>query len=339
VGGFLLKLRGTHFRVMAVWVPPTIYTVCLGQRMSKKDFAAKRRAEARALSKLNDHLVKLFEPVATSEGKDLRALLDEAATLRAERQQQLAERLTKSVLPLFTDDQRGKPDRIGSCVLVRLDSSRYIFTAAHVIRDAGSAPLWVPCAEGSRTRLKLSRHAAHLTPELNPLDVGIFLLHPSVLSAFEGRVFLADRELDLDGLPDDQSLGSFYYVIGYSASRTQVKVSHERRQVNQKLFHCTTSVVEADEYLQEHVSQSDHVLLDFDHNEISVKGEPRGPLKLKGVSGGGIFYISRNTMLGPLIGIAMENPRKSRIIVGTRLKHFLVAARALRASILSDIEL
>jgi hypothetical protein len=225
---------------------------------------------------------------------------------------------------------------------VRLDSSHYIFTAAHVIRDAGSTPLWVPCVEGGRTRLKLSQRAALLTPELNPLDVGIFLLSPRVLGAFEGRVFLADGELDVDGLQDDQSLGSFYYVIGYPASRSQVKVSHERRQVNQKLFHCTTSVVEADEYLQESVSQADHVLLDFDHNEIrvkGVKGESFTPPRLQGASGGGIFYISRSTMRGSLIGIAMENPRKSRFIVGTRLKHFLVAACALRASILSDIEL
>jgi len=66
--------------------------------MSKKDFAAKRRAEARALSQLNDHLVKLIEPAATLEGKELRALLDEAAALRAEKQQQLVERLKKSVL-------------------------------------------------------------------------------------------------------------------------------------------------------------------------------------------------------------------------------------------------
>jgi len=57
--------------------------------------------------------------------------------------------------------------------------------------------------------------------------------------------------------------------------------------------------VDAAEYLQEGMSQADHVLLDFDHKEI-VLGERRvNPPRLQGVSGGGVFHISRETKLGP----------------------------------------
>ena len=133
--------------------------------MSKRrNFPEERRAEGRALGKLNDMLVESARPFAEREGVDLQARLDEAAKGREEAHERLAERLRQSVLPLFIDDEQGQPAGIGSCVLVRLNSSYFIFTAAHVIRTAGSSPLWVPCADAIKTRLTLRRDLAHMTP-------------------------------------------------------------------------------------------------------------------------------------------------------------------------------
>jgi hypothetical protein len=89
----------------------------------------------------------------------------------------LSQRLQESVAPLFIID-RGKPDRIGSCVLVRLDSEFYAFTAAHVIRDAGSATLFAP-SEGRGGKLQpLPPYTAHLKSSggANDLDVAVLAL-------------------------------------------------------------------------------------------------------------------------------------------------------------------
>jgi hypothetical protein len=80
------------------------------------------------------------------------------------------------------------------------------------------------------------------------------------------------------------------------------------------------------------MSKSDHILLDFDHNEIRVEGRHASPPKLQGVSGGGIFQISRKAMRGPLVAIATENRRRSRLILGTRIKHFLAMVRELKTT-------
>ena len=77
------------------------------------------------------------------------------------------------------------------------------------------------------------------------------------------------------------------------------------------------------------MSQADHILLDFDHKEIQVDGRHATPPKLQGVSGGGIFQISRRTAQGRLVAIAIENRRTTRLIVGTRIKHFLAMVRQL----------
>jgi hypothetical protein len=161
--------------------------------------------------------------------------------------------------------------------------------------------------------------------------VGVLVLPARQLGPFQQRVFLAGTEIDQNDLPDDQGFASFYFVLGYSASRTQVKVSRAECHIDQQSFHCSTKPVDAAEYLQEKTPQADHILLDFDHKEIVIGGRRVNPPKLQGVSGGGVFHISRETKQGPLLAIGTQNRRNSRLIVGTRIKHFLAMVRELKA--------
>lgn len=306
---------------------------------SRANLAKQRKIQARAFSDLVDDLVALAAPVAQLQGVDLQAQLAEAVARRAEEQQRLAERLQESVVPLFMDDDRGRPDRLGSCVLVRLDSDYYAFTAAHVLRDVGSSRLSAPSTGRGGDLLPLPASTAWLSPTSidNDLDVGVLALPASALEAFERRVFLTGREIDQADQPDDAGFASSYFVLGYSASRTQVKISHERRQVDQRSFHCMTSPVDAAEYVRENMLQSDHLLLDFDHKDIVVAKKRVTPPRLQGVSGGGVFHISRETRQGPLVAIATRNLRNSRLIVGTRVKHFLSMAREMKATALPNL--
>jgi hypothetical protein len=301
--------------------------------MAKRiDFAKLRRDQGRSLSNAVRKITTMVEPVPLQHGINLQAILDEASARKEEEKRLLTERLQESVVPLFIY-RDGQPDRIGSCVLVGLDSEFYAFTAAHVIRDAGSATLFAP-SEGRGGKLQpLPPCTAHLKSSggANDLDVGVLALAVCHLGVFQHHVFLAGAEIDQEDQPDDQDdLRSFYFVLGYSASRTQVKISKTERRIHQQSFRFSTQPVDAAEYLQERMSKSDHILLDFDHNEIRVERKRATPPKLQGVSGGGIFQISRTAMRGPLVAIATENRRRSRLIVGTRIKHFLAMVRELK---------
>ncbi len=297
--------------------------------MSKRtDFAKLRRTQARALSGAVRELAASIEATANQHGIDLRSIR-EASARKSKERLLLAERLQESVVPLFIRDRSGQPDRIGSCVLVRLDSQFCAFTAAHVIRDAGSATLLAPSEGKGGKLLPLPPYTAHLNSSGrdDDLDVGVIVLPTHQLGPFAKHVFLADTEIDQDDRSDDQNLKSFYFVLGYSASRTQVKISRTERRIHQQSFHCATGPVDAAEYLQERMSQADHVLLDFDHKEIVTGGKRVNPPRLQGVSGGGIFLISRESNRGPLVAIATDNRRSSRLIVGTRIKHFVATVR------------
>lgn len=304
--------------------------------MSKRiDFAKQRRDQGRSLSNAVRDLTAMMEPLAHQHGIDLQTILDEASARKEEEKRLLTERLQESVVPLFVY-RNGQPDRIGSCVLVRLDSEFYAFTAAHVIRDAGSATLFAP-SEGRGGKLQpLPPCTAHLKSSGggNDLDVGVLALAARHLGAFQHHVFLAGVEIDQEDQPDDQDdVRSFYFVLGYSASRTQVKISKAERRIHQQSFRFSTQPVDAAEYLQERRSKSDHILLDFDHKEIRVEGRRASPPKLQGVSGGGIFQISRKAMRGALVAIATENRRRSRLILGTRIKHFLAMVGELKTTV------
>jgi hypothetical protein len=310
-------------------------TVFLGQRMSKHtNFVAQRRTEAQTLSTIVEKLVALSKPFAEVQGIDLQVRLVEGAARRAEELRQLAERLQESVLPFFIEDERGRPVRKGSCVLVRLDSDYYAFTAAHVIRGAASSRLWAPPGGKSGKLLPFPWSTSFSTSggSRDPFDGGVFVLPASTLGSFARCIFLTGSEIDEGDEPDDRKLASCYFVLGYPESRRRVKISHGTHFIHQESFHCTTTPVDAAEYRQENRSQSDHILLDFDHKDIRVAGMRVTPPRLQGVSGGGLFHISRNTCQGPLVAIATDNPRNSRLIIGTRLKHFLAMARDLKAT-------
>src|SRR5260370_40760749 len=107
------------------------------------DLVQKRRAEGRSGRASIEEIIALLKPLAGQQGVDLQGRLEQAEAQTEEKGRQLAERLQRAVLPLFIY-RRGYPRTLGSCVLVRLDSTCYAFTAAHVLTDAGSTPDWVP---------------------------------------------------------------------------------------------------------------------------------------------------------------------------------------------------
>ena len=270
------------------------------------------------------------ELLAAQHGGEVQRILGEALWRQPEEQRRLAERLQESVAPLFMKSRFRQPERIGSCVLVHLDSGFYVFTAAHVIRDAGSATLLAPSEGRGGKLLPLRPCTAYLnfSERAHDLDVGVLVMPASQLGPFQHHVFLGDSEIDRDDRPDDRGFQSFYFVLGYSASRTQVKVSRTERRIHQQSFQCSTQPVDAAEYLQQRTPEADHILLDFDHKEIVLRGKRVTPPSLQGVSGGGIFHVYRDGKC-TLVAIATENLRNSRLIVGTRIKHFLTIVREL----------
>jgi hypothetical protein len=76
------------------------------------------------------------------------------------------------------------------------------------------------------------------------------------------------------------------------------------------------------------ISPHEHLVLDYDENQIVQDGERKQPPAVYGVSGGPIFRFKRQEPDNmKLVGIAIEHHKQERIIVGTKI---MVAARLAR---------
>ncbi len=79
--------------------------------------------------------------------------------------------LRKHVFPIFKRNARGRPQIIGSSVLMNCIDSTCLFTAAHVVDEAATSPLLIPSGSslqeltGRATNpvSNLGHHAAYLT--------------------------------------------------------------------------------------------------------------------------------------------------------------------------------
>ncbi len=189
--------------------------------MSKQiDFAKQRRVQGRSLKGVVAEFSAVLKEAAKQQGIDLQLRLDESLARKSEKRRILVERLQESVVPLFVIGRGGRPRRIGSCVLVRLDSGYFAFTAAHVMREAGSAALFAPSEGKGGKLLPLPPFTPHLnySGRSDDLDIAVLVLPALQLGAFRQRVFLSDTEIDQENRSDDRGFDSFYLVLGYSAS-------------------------------------------------------------------------------------------------------------------------
>ena len=137
---------------------------------------------------------------------------------------------------------------------------------------------------------------------MGDIDVGIVPLNSGSLGPFgRCRVF---EDLDEAGRAEHMWFDNFYFVMGYPASRSQSDTNHRRQKIHVKSFHLATNPPPGDPYQKEKLSRAEHLLVEFNHKATVVERKRVVPPKLQGVSGGGIFCISRSSNRGPLVAIA-----------------------------------
>ena len=137
--------------------------------------------------------------------------------------------------------------------------------------------------------------------------------------------------------PDHLDFGNnTYFVFGYSASRSQIKISQKERHIHQQTFQLTALPERPSTYVREKLDPAVHLVLEFDRQNVRSGGVDVTPPELHGVSGGGIFHLAGQRAEGKLVAIGTEHRRRASILVGTRVEHFLNTARHI---IQSDPEL
>ena len=234
-----------------------------------------------------------------------------------------ADRLLKSVRPLTTHP-RGRPEAIGSCVLLKIGDTRFLATAAHVLELVESHSLLIH----DDTNLTPVRGVPSLTPApergraFDPLDVGIVRL-ASDFNLECDNSFLTPSDLDASSaLPGTDR----YLAIGFPLRQQVVSGGAVQISPFQFLAHKADPLV----YSQLGREQNAHVIIEYDYQQVRSNQGIRTMGNVQGVSGGGLWWWRnyRDRYVLPdlrLVGILTDHRRPQHVMIATRIPWHLAA--------------
>lgn len=249
----------------------------------------------------------------------------------AERSERLSNQLVHSILPLFVVDERGHPVRRGSCVLVEVDDCRFALTANHVFNNGDRL---LHTALPPRGPLQPLPYSVDFVARNTELDAAVLPLRRSDLEALGASTFLRAEDIS-ENHHNVQDLGlNSYFTMGYPESRNYARINLPQRRVRQTSFQVTGLAAPPEAYLEESLDPSQHLAIEFDREHLRYKGTQIVGPHVQGMSGGGIFHLRDRTDphgSPALVGIGIKHRRAARLLIGTRIEHFMQLARGVVA--------
>ncbi len=229
-----------------------------------------------------------------------------------------SDELTRYVLPVYVDDERGYPDQVGTCFIVRFQGRHYLVTAAHVLEHRVRGDLYFYCG----SRLKASILSGRLlTTSREGVDVAVAQLH---------RDISAPPYRDIEKLAFDiyqlrprmlPRGGNEYLVLGYPATKNVFRRADSQVVMTTYTYHGPSSALSAYELLG--LSEESHILIAFkQRQQFSGRGGRIDFPNPRGMSGGPILLFDSDRPIDftfgfPVVGVATEHRRHHAAIQGT----------------------
>jgi hypothetical protein len=233
----------------------------------------------------------------------------------------LGRRALASVRPVAMPDEFGDIAPAGSCILLSLDSIRFVVTAAHVLDEAAGRGLYVADAVEYREvprPFHFTALPASGQRDDDKFDIGFVPLPDSL--QFDGCHFLRIPEIDITERPAFKSpVGTHYLLIGYPQNRFKTdRRAHSARPEN---LGYTGGAAPEELYVKLGLDMSSHLLVTREDLVVGEAGPGNLP-KLHGLSGGAAWrFDSLLTESGNdrLVGVIVEQNPRGRVVVVTRI--------------------
>jgi hypothetical protein len=245
--------------------------------------------------------------------------------------------LQRLVCPILRADERGRPGFAGSSVPFKVESMRFLLTAAHVLDDPDHAPYVFGRTIDGRIEVVELRHERVETvppPEgrkHDHVDAAVLLLSDEAANGVAcNHPFLGPEHLDVNGRssPEDH-----YAFIGYPQSRFRRRPEN-RLKFAGAMFRLSGATEE--KYRQLRLNSSIHIIANYNPKTVlDNRGDKINPPHAYGTSGGGIWTLQtkESESVGfhdpKLAGIAIEWRTEHKVMVGVRVN--VLAALMARA--------
>lgn len=234
----------------------------------------------------------------------------------------------QSLIPIFHETTIPKGiKQIATSVFIKNDMGYFLFTAAHVTDDLKTGNILVPVngyfekIHGYISYIDLPRE---ISRDKDNIDCAYFKLS----TPFARELFNDFKPLILENceLINSSLKLKLCSVAGYPAS----KVRKKENVFSSEIYVFSGVAAEESIYSSLNVSHSSNIIVHFNRKNSKdfENGKPFMPPSLKGVSGGGIFTWSDNSVEWSerkLVGIFHTYKEKQGLIIGTTLIPFLSA--------------
>lgn len=254
--------------------------------------------------------------------------LREVANNLAERAQA---RFREAVVPIYGSKENGRPIHLGSAILLDINGTKVLLTAAHVVDEnafttlyVGSGPKLEPLeGEFSITEAPSGRDRDHY-------DFAFHAIPEDLATKLHGR-FVGLSEIAPTGRPER---GRYYTALGYPNSKNR-KYNPVKKSVRARLFPYS-SIHEMDSKIASRLpgDGAHHIFMTYDKRSRDEDGRVVNSTAPKGMSGGAVIdagcpadrdVFVNNVMPAPLLAGVVIELKKNKVLLAVRMEVILPA--------------
>jgi len=245
---------------------------------------------------------------------------------------QAAEDFADSVRPIYrsSDASDKLPEHIGSCILLDIDGTKVVSTAAHIADDIEKgATLFV--AAPPRTQLvpilggniKVTT-APHKDRNLDHSDCAFWRVPDDVVEALGAANFLGALRLSHNRAPLERR---YFTALGYAVSRNKDGVDHVQRSIAIiPSMHTSNAVPEPALAKKLGAASDEHIFVRFEKQAQDVDGATVNTFHPRGFSGGALLDLGDFTSPAIYAGSTRQRARLSGMMIEYHPKHRAIVA-------------
>jgi hypothetical protein len=234
---------------------------------------------------------------------------------------QAGEDFVDSVLAIYrsSDDTDRRPEHIGSCILLDIDGTPVVTTAAHIADDiTKGATLFVAGAEWPQLVPIFGGGVKTTVPprgdrKLDHSDSAFWRIPDEVIKNLGAANFLRSSRLSQNRAPHERR---YYTAFGYAVCRNANGVDHERRTITFAPSMHTSGAASEPKLTRRLNSPADqHIFARFEKYAQDADGKEIKTFYPEGLSGGALLDLGDFTSLHIYAGSTRGRARLAGMII------------------------
>jgi hypothetical protein len=234
---------------------------------------------------------------------------------------QAAAEFVDSVLAIYRSNEASErlPEHIGSCILLDIDGTRVITTAAHIIDNIPEGATLFVATAGRSQLVPIVGGKIKTTPkpkgirDLDHSDSAYWQMPDEVVAILGPENFLGPSRLAHNRSPQERRL---YTALGYAIERNAREIDHERRAISFVPSIHTSNAISEPKLARRLKSKEDqHIFVRFTKYAEDAKGVEMETFNPQGFSGGALIDLGDFTSYEIYAGDIKHRARLAGVII------------------------